>query len=110
MPSSAQLERRCVTYADWSVSAKNPASFSKGVEDLKRVAALAREKGCLFARKFTPWEVNANTGDAKDGPGFITAAEWKGCIDELVASGDSIEESSQEIVAQAKGAAESPVE
>ena len=34
---------------------KNPASFTKGASDLRKVAKLARAKGCLLARKFAPF-------------------------------------------------------
>jgi len=51
----SQILQRRVTYSDWSMGAKNPASFcSKGIRDLKDVATIARKQGCLFARKFSP--------------------------------------------------------
>ena len=109
MPSSAQLERRCVTYADWSVSAKNPASFSKGVEDLERVAALARERGVCSQESLHPGKLMLIR--RCEGWSWVHySGGMEGCIDELVARGESIEDSSQEVVAQAKVAAESPVE
>jgi hypothetical protein len=86
MPFSQQIARRRVTYCDWSVSARNPASFVKGVEDLKRVAAIARNEGCLFARKFTPFQAipgDTSTAKQKESPGQITVEEWKECIHAL---------------------------
>jgi hypothetical protein len=86
MPLTHQIARRRVTYCDWSVSARNPASFVKGAEDLKRVAAIARNEGCLFARKFTPFQVipgDASTAKEKESPGQITVEEWKECIHAL---------------------------
>ena len=44
------IRRRRMTYADWSVSAKNPASFTS--REWKEVVEKARKEGCLFARKF----------------------------------------------------------
>mmetsp|Transcript_2372 Transcript_2372/g.4287 ORF Transcript_2372/g.4287 Transcript_2372/m.4287 type:complete len:658 (-) Transcript_2372:1781-3754(-) len=60
-----------VTYTDWTEGMKNPALFTKGVADLKRVGKLARDKGCLVARKFAthisipgvPLEDQKITGD-----------------------------------------------
>ena len=53
-----EVVRRRVTYCDWSMNAKNPESFEINRKDkfkeLRRVIRLAREEGCLFARKFTP--------------------------------------------------------
>ena len=53
-----EIVKRRITYCDWSMSAKNPASFeidrNESFQELKRVIRLAREEGCLFARKFTP--------------------------------------------------------
>ena len=55
-----EIASKRVTYCDWSENAKNPACFminkqqdSKFVELKKRIS-LARDEGCLFARKFTP--------------------------------------------------------
>jgi hypothetical protein len=50
-----QVKRAPVTYTDWSEGMRNPALFTKGVVDFQRVARIAREKGCLFARKFAPF-------------------------------------------------------
>ena len=47
---AGQIRRRRVTYCDWSLSAKNPASFTS--QDWKYVVQKARGEGCLFARKF----------------------------------------------------------
>ncbi|KAL7436208.1 hypothetical protein ACHAXM_005075 [Skeletonema potamos] len=47
---AGRIRRRRITYCDWSLSAKNPASFTS--QDWKDVAFKAREEGCLFARKF----------------------------------------------------------
>lgn len=96
MPSSPELEIRRVTYADWSESARNPASFSKGVEDLKRVAPIARKEGCLFARKFVLWDPDPETTPNKDTvpPGGITVEQWKECI--IAMESESKDESKEE--------------
>lgn len=84
LPSAHVMQRR-VTFCDWSVGARNPASFTKGVEDLKRVAAIARKEGCLFARKFSPFEVLPDDDPPKEEEptGQITVEEWKECIHAL---------------------------
>jgi hypothetical protein len=56
-----------MTYADWSVSAKNPASFTARREFLE-VARKARREGCLFARKiFRSSSSSSLVRDGKDG-------------------------------------------
>lgn len=51
-----EIATRRITYCDWSMNAKNPASFLLSKKDdfqqLKEVFQLARAEGCLFARKF----------------------------------------------------------
>lgn len=82
VPSSIQVLRKRVTYADWSVSARNPASFTNGLQGLKQVAVSARQEGCLFARKFSPFD--DKPGAKQDDPtGCITVDEWKECIEAL---------------------------
>mmetsp|Transcript_13982 Transcript_13982/g.21820 ORF Transcript_13982/g.21820 Transcript_13982/m.21820 type:complete len:498 (+) Transcript_13982:1284-2777(+) len=86
-----QIALRRVTYADWSLSAKNPASFCDGVKDLKKVATLARSEGCLFARKFCPDISESERAISMDGAqkqyvegaGCISVEEWKKTIHEL---------------------------
>ena len=87
---SKEVARKRVTYCDWSMNAKNPASFiisrKEKFKELKRVMRLAREEGCIFARKFTLENTNgANTigasGDGNEGLGHaqefaITGDEW----------------------------------
>ena len=52
---------RRITYCDWSMSARNPASFNVLLEGRKaefpEVVRKAREEGCLFARKFIAGDV-----------------------------------------------------
>lgn len=108
MPSSPELERRRITYADWSESARNPASFSHGVEDFRRVAAMARREGCLFARKFTLWDVNnKQNATNKNGedvpPGRITVEEWKECMNERDEKTDVKSKATDDVAAQDGG-------
>ena len=59
------IRRRRMTYADWSVSAKNPASFT--CREWKEVVEKARKEGCLFARKFVRSSSSSLLGrDGKD--------------------------------------------
>lgn len=61
------IRRRRITYADWSVSAKNPASFT--CREWKEVVDKARKEGCLFARKFV--RASSSPLSVRDGK------EWK---------------------------------
>ena len=72
-----QIRRRKVTYCDWSVSAKNPASFTS--KDWADVVVNARCDGCLFARKFVPLsssEREKKNGQAAGGDGVVTVEDW----------------------------------
>lgn len=50
-PNPLEVEKRPVTYTDWSEGMRNPTSFSS-LRDLDRIASAARHQGCLMARKF----------------------------------------------------------
>jgi hypothetical protein len=79
---------RPVTYTDWSEGMKNPATFCNGTKDLKRVGKLAREKGCLVARKFaTHINVPGVPMDEQKITGEISAEEWLSIIFELQQEG-----------------------
>jgi hypothetical protein len=57
---------------------RNPATFAKGVNDLKRVGKLARDQGCLVARKFaTHIPIPGLPKDEQSRTGEISLAEWK---------------------------------
>lgn len=73
-----------ITYTDWSVGMKNPATFSRGVTDLKRIGKIAREKGCLVARKFAPYVAvpGVPKGELKI-TGEISMTDWEATIQEL---------------------------
>ena len=65
-----KVSNRRITYCDWSMSARNPGSFNVLLEGRKaeflEVVRLAREEGCLFARKFIAGDVG--------GPGSRSSA------------------------------------
>lgn len=69
-----QVLKQRITYADWSMSAKNPATFSTK-NDLRTIMELAQTEGFLVARKFTP---------------DLKTEDWR----EVVMSNDHFEESS----------------
>jgi len=46
------VQKRRITYCDWSGGAKNPVTF-QDVQDLRNCISLARNEGCLLARKFS---------------------------------------------------------
>lgn len=80
--SRKEIASRRVTYCDWSENAKNPASFiinrqqDPDYKELKRRIIMARNEGCLFARKFTPG-YNASLSDA------INVTEWTRIIHDV---------------------------
>jgi hypothetical protein len=81
-----EIRRRRSTYCDWSMGAKNPVSFST-IQEWKDVVCLARNEGCLFARKFVTTPSSTRGGGravsqsmfGKDG-GLITVEAWKAAI------------------------------
>ena len=70
-----EIASRRVTYCDWSMNAKNPASFVINKQDdpqfkeLRKIIRLARDEGCLFARKFL-------TGYNSPASDTISVIEW----------------------------------
>jgi Core-2/I-Branching enzyme len=72
------VERRQVTYVDWSEGMRNPAAFANGVRDISRVAKLARTNRSLFARKFMM--VAPGSGQVT---GAISVEEWTGVMSQL---------------------------
>ena len=67
--------KRPVTYTDWSEGMRNPATYRRGVIDFRKIAKLARAKGCLFARKFVP-SLDI-PGQETVVTGQISVEEWK---------------------------------
>jgi hypothetical protein len=72
------VEKRPVTYTDWTQGARNPATFAKGLADFQKVSRKARDKGCLVARKFAPYIIVPGE-DKKDLEitGHISADGWR---------------------------------
>jgi hypothetical protein len=73
-----QVAKRAVTYTDWTEGMRNPATYTNGIRDFKRVAKIARKQGCLFARKFAL--VHAIPGKEKVVTGAIDVEAWKEAI------------------------------
>jgi len=48
------IKKRPVSYTDWTQGARNPVTFANGIVDFRKVSRLARDNGCLVARKFAP--------------------------------------------------------
>jgi hypothetical protein len=80
-PTMPQVAKRAVTYTDWTEGMRNPATYTNGVRDFQRVAKIARQKGCLFARKFAL--VLAIPGKEKVVTGAIDVDAWKEAIEAL---------------------------
>lgn len=74
-----RIRRRKVTYCDWSVSAKNPASFT--AKELEDVTMKARGEGCLLARKFVPL---SRSGQGAGGDtGIVSVEDWRALMQKL---------------------------
>jgi len=90
-----EITFRRVTYCDWSMNAKNPASFvidrnhDAKFKELKQIVRMAREEKCLFARKFVPNLQIGGTSHHRGSHGtarldqdyLITVQEWVKLID-----------------------------
>ena len=78
-----EIASKRVTYCDWSMNAKNPASFIINKQDdpqfkeLKKIVKLARDEGCLFARKFSTG-YNVTTSNT------ISVIEWTKIIRDAI--------------------------
>ena len=79
-PHPEVVLKRPVTYTDWTEGMRNPATFTKGIEDFKRVAKIARGKGCLVARKFASYV--PVPGAEPIITGQVTCDEWFQAIQE----------------------------
>jgi len=78
------VKKRPVTYTDWTEGARNPATFASGLTDFQKVSKLAREKGCLVARKFAPFVVVPGVAPTDANvTGQISVEEWKAEIEVL---------------------------
>jgi hypothetical protein len=63
---------------------KNPALYTRGETDFKRVSKLARDKGCLLARKFaTHVSVPGISSKAQKVTGELSMKQWISVINEL---------------------------
>jgi hypothetical protein len=69
-----------VTYCDWSENAKNPATFvisrRDNFKEFRNVIKLAREEGCLLARKFTMQEDELDATDQGENDKMFTGEGW----------------------------------
>ena len=83
-PKNECIVLKPVTYTDWTEGMKNPATFTKGPIDLKRVGKLARDMGCLMARKFaTHIKIPGTPLVEQKITGFITVEQWESVIKEI---------------------------
>ncbi len=79
------VKKRAVTYTDWTQGMRNPATFANGLVDFQKVARLARDKGCLVARKFAPFIVLPGVAkEDLDVTGQMSAEQWRQEIEKLV--------------------------
>jgi hypothetical protein len=103
-PSASVSKNECillkpVTYTDWSAGMKNPVTFSHGVTDLRRIGKIAREKGCLVARKFAPYiAVPGFPRGEQNITGEISLADWDATVQELRSMEEAEASAKQNIV------------
>jgi hypothetical protein len=79
--ATSQVAKRAVTYTDWTEGMRNPATYTNGVRDLRKVAKIARKQGCLFARKFAL--IHNIPGREKVVTGEIDADAWTELLEAL---------------------------
>jgi len=73
-----------LTYTDWSEGMKNPTLFTRGEIDFRRVCRLARDNGCLMARKFaTHVSIPDIPQNKQKITGEISVEQWISVIKEL---------------------------
>lgn len=78
------VKKHPITYTDWTTGARNPATFANGLKDFKRVSMLARDMGCLVARKFAPYIAPPGVDKASlQITGQLSVEEWRKEIDIL---------------------------
>lgn len=83
-PQNRSIVLKPVTYTDWTEGMRNPATFHNGPADLKRVSKLARDMGCLVARKFaTHISIPGISPEHANLTGRISMEEWKSIIKEV---------------------------
>lgn len=86
---SSSSKNECIilkplTYTDWSEGMKNPTLFTRGEIDFKRVSRLARDNGCLMARKFaTHMRIPDIPQNEQKVTGEISVEQWISVIKEL---------------------------
>jgi hypothetical protein len=92
---ASSINLRPITYTDWSEGMRNPATFSKGMRDFRKIARIARQQGSLLARKFALVcpsiaamndSKNNNICDSKvvgEQTGQITASEWRNEVESM---------------------------
>jgi len=84
---SSSPKNRCiflkpVTYTDWTEGMKNPATFSNGPTEFKRICRLARDMGCLVARKFAT-HISIPGVEQQRLTGCISMEEWEAVTTEI---------------------------
>lgn len=83
-PKNECILLKPVTYTDWTEGMKNPATYTNGPTDLKRVSKLARGMGCLVARKFaTHVNIPGVPVEERKVTGCISIEEWESVIKEI---------------------------
>jgi len=83
-PQNQCIVLKPVTYTDWTEGMRNPATFSNGPKDFSRVGRIARNMGCLVARKFaTHIKIPGIPSEEQNITGRISYEEWESIIKEI---------------------------
>ncbi len=73
------VQKRRVTYCDWSASVRNPVTFHELSSELIEIA---RKEGCLFLRKLKlPTSTNERGGNRAEQSGSVDSVERRALID-----------------------------
>jgi len=82
--AASEVEKRAVTYTDWTEGMRNPSTFPAALREFSKVASAARQQGCLLARKFVA--VVPGAADAVHSSSATTTLsvdEWDDTIQKL---------------------------
>jgi len=82
--AASEVEKRAVTYTDWTEGMRNPSTFPAALREFRKIASAARQQGCLLARKFVA--VVPGAADAVHSSSATTTLsvdEWDDTIQKL---------------------------
>ena len=84
--AASEVEKRAVTYTDWTEGMRNPSTFPAALREFSKVASAARQQGCLLARKFVavvPRAAGADDAHSSSATTTLSVDEWDDTIQKL---------------------------